>query len=76
MYYIIISRIKDSTREAHGITLMTGDVPKTCKQLTKDNVTAKHMWTSFQISQNKGQDSKTQWESRILHVARLMSLSQ
>jgi hypothetical protein len=60
---------------------MTENVPKTCKEITHDNVTAKHktvsiMWPSFQISQNKGQDGKTQRERRILHVARLMSLSQ
>ena len=60
---------------------MTGIVAKTCKEITERNVTAKHttvsiMWPSFQISHNKGQDGNIQRESGILHVARLMSLSQ
>jgi len=60
---------------------MTGNMPKTCKEITQDNVTAKHktvsiMWPLFQISHNKGQDCKTQRERRILHVVRLMSLSR
>jgi hypothetical protein len=44
---------------------MTGNMPKTCKEITQDNVTAKHktvsiMRPSFQISHNKGQDCKTE----------------
>jgi len=60
---------------------MTENVPKTCKEITQDNLSAKHitvsiMWPSFQISQNRGQDGTIQRESKILCVARLMSLSQ
>lgn len=60
---------------------MTEKVPKTCKEITEDNLSAKYIIVSiilhsFQISQNKGQEGKTQRESKILHVARLMSLSQ
>ena len=60
---------------------MTGNVPKESKELTHDNLTAKHitvsiMWSLFQISQYKGQDGNRQRESRILHVAKLTSHSQ
>ena len=58
---------------------MTENVPKTCKEITQDNLSAKYiivsiMWSLFQMSQNKGQEGKKQRESKILHVARLMSL--
>jgi hypothetical protein len=55
---------------------MTGNEPKTRKELTQDNVTAKHNVFFISNITEQGQDVTIQRESRILHVDRLMSFSQ